>query len=304
MMPPLMPSLQAAAVWLLLVAALPAAPAGAETRLVVATWNIAWLGDGVNDEVLTGNREGRHLRGEREYRRLGAVVDRLVALGVEVVGLQEIENAAAARRIFPADAWEVHVSSRDPAAAWAQRTAIAVRRTSGWSVVRNPDIVEWSPQGRDRYGVNLTLTRGTERVRVLTIHFQSGCNTGPLSRGDSRCGFLRMQVAVLIGWLHGQIGDGIPIVVAGDWNRTLSRAGDEVVARLPFDPVVLPPPGSAPSCWESRFPHYIDHLLAFAPPGMRAEAGWVEEVRYDAPPGYAGSLSDHCPIVGAFRFRP
>ncbi len=149
-----------------------------------------------------------------------------------------------------------------------------------------------------------TATRGTERVRVLTLHLQAGCNDRPLASADSRCGFLRMQLAVLRGWLHEAMDAGIPIVVAGDWNRTLSRQGDEAAARLPFDPVILPPPGSSPSCWEGRFPHYIDHVVAFAPPGGRAEPGPVVEVLYGAPREYANTLSDHCPIVGALRFIP
>ena len=54
----------------------------------------------------------------------------------------------------------------------------------------------------------------------------------------------------------------------------------------------------------SRFPWHIDHLVAFAPPGGRAEAGPVVEVLFGAPPEFADTLSDHCPIVGTFRFRP
>ncbi len=282
-----------------------AAPVAAETRLVAATWNIAWFGDGVNDQVLTGNREGgRYLRDEGAIRRLRGVVDQLVARGVEVVGLQEIENEAAARRIFPASVWDLHLSKRDTDPAWAQRTAVAVRRTSGWQASRNPDIVEWSPQGRDRHGVDLTLTRGAEQVRFVTIHFQSGCNVGPLSRDDRRCGFLRMQVAVLKGWIRETVAEGVPVVVAGDWNRTLSRAGDEVAAGLPFEPAILPPVGNSPSCWGGRFPNYVDHLLAFAPPGTRTDPGPVAEILYDAPSDLRNKLSDHCAIIGTFRFSP
>ncbi len=281
-----------------------AAPAAAGTSLVAATWNIAWFGDGVGDRALTGNDDGRHLRGEEEFGRLRAVVAQLAALEVEVVSLQEIENEAAARLLFPAEDWDLHFSTRDTVPAWAQSTAIVVRRDSGWSAERHPDVVEWSPQGRDRHGVDLTLTRGEERVRVLGVHFQSGCNDRPLSSGGNRCGFLRMQIAILTGWLHERMAEGVPLVVAGDWNRRISRPEDEVAAGLPFDPVIVPPPGSKPSCWDSRFPWHIDHLVAFAPPGGRAEAGPVVEVLFGAPPEFADTLSDHCPIVGTFRFRP
>ncbi len=272
--------------------------------MTVATWNIAWFGDGVNDEILVGNRRGgRHLRNADDLAELRGIVGRLTERGVEIVGLQEIENAAAARRLFPADGWDLFVSTRDTDPQWAQRTALAVRRSAGWRVERHPDIVEWSPLDRDRYGVDLTLSRGQERLRVLAIHFQSGCNQKPLAAGTSECGFLRMQFAVLEGWIYERMEEGIPVVIAGDWNRTLSRPGDEAAAGIPRDPLLLPPAGSSPSCWGARFPNYIDHIVAFAPPGGRALSRGFEEVLYQAPRARRDALSDHCPIVAAVGFE-
>ena len=273
------------------------------STISVATWNIAWFGDGVRDEVLTGNRrDGRHLRDADDLTRLRGIVRRLADRGVEVVGLQEIENAAAARRLFPERDWDLFVSRRAPAPEWSQRTGIAVRRSAGWRVERHPDIVEWSPQGRDRHGVDLTLSRGEERVRVLTVHFQSGCNREPLASAKPRCGFLRMQFAVLKGWLYERREEATPVVVAGDWNRLLSRPGDEALALLPGSPLLLPPPGSAPGCWSGRFDNFVDHILAFAPPGGRAVRRSFEELLYDAPVRLRDRLSDHCPLIATVAF--
>ena len=274
------------------------------TRITVATWNIAWFGDGVRDEILTGNqRGGRYLRGDSDLGRLRAVVRQLADRGVEAVGLQEVENEAAVRRLFPASDWELFLSRRDPEPEWSQRTAIVVRRSAGWRVERNPDIVEWSPQGRDRYGVDLTLARGGERVRVLTLHFQSGCNREPLRSGKRQCGFLRMQLAVLKGWLYERLDEGIPTVVAGDWNRFLSRPGDEAARALPGGPVILPPPGSSPACWDGFFDHYVDHIVAFAPPGRAAASSFFEETLYAAPLAARDRLSDHCPLLATLSFQ-
>lgn len=274
------------------------------TTITVATWNIAWFGDGIRDRVLRGNRRGgRFLREEADFERLRSIVSRLRALDVEVVGLQEVENAAAVRRIFPEGDWDLFLSNRETDPEWSQRTAIVVRRRAGWQVRRNPDVLEWSPQGRDRHGVDLTLTRGEERVRVLTVHFQSGCNGESLRSSKPQCGFLRMQFAVLKGWLFERIAEEIPTVVAGDWNRFLSRPGDEAAAGLPGEPLVLPPPGSAPACWNGFFDHYVDHVVAFAPRGRQAARTAFEEVRYGAPEAARDRLSDHCPLVAALRFE-
>ncbi len=274
------------------------------TEITVATWNIAWLGDGIRDGVLRGNqRGGRFLRDEADFERLRGVVTRLTDHGVEVVGLQEVENAAAVRRIFPEDHWDLFLSTRETDPEWSQRTAIVVRRAAGWRVERHLDVVEWSPQGRDRHGVDLTLTRGEERVRFLTVHFQSGCNAEPLRSREPRCGFLRMQFAVLKGWLFERIAEDVPTVVAGDWNRFLSRPGDEAAAGLPGEALVLPPPGSSPACWNGFFDHYVDHLVAFAPRGREVVPAAFEEVLYGAPRSARDRLSDHCPLVATFGFE-
>ena len=292
---------------LLVVAASSLAAAAAQpgpTRVTIATWNIAWLGDGIRDGVLRGNqRGGRFLREAADFERLRAVVSRLVDLDVEVVGLQEMENAAAVRRIFPENVWDLFLSTRETDPEWSQRTAIAVRRSAGWRVERHRDVVEWSPQGRDRHGVDLTLSRGSERVRVLTVHFQSGCPGDSLDSGDRRCGFLRMQLAVLKGWLFERMAEEIPTVVAGDWNRFLSRPGDETAADLPGEALVLPRSGRSPACWDGFFDHYVDHIVAFAPRGRKAAPKAFEEVLYGAPKAARDRLSDHCPLVATVGFE-
>lgn len=285
-------------------ASVAAQPRPSPTTITAATWNIAWFGDGVRDEVLRGNqRSGQYLREADDFERLRDVVARLEDLDVEVVGLQEVENGAAVRRIFPEADWDLFLSRRDTDPEWSQRTAIVLRKGSGWRAERNPDIVEWSPQGRDRHGVDLTLSRGAERVRLLTVHFQSGCQGDPLDSGERPCGFLRMQLAVLKGWLFERMGEGIPTVVAGDWNRFLSRAGDRTVAELPGTALVLPPASRSPGCWNGHFNQYVDHVVAFAPPGRHAASLAFEEVLYQAPDSVRDRLSDHCPLVATLAFE-
>lgn len=278
-------------------------PGSQEPTITVATWNIAWLGDGHDDEVLTGNRrDGRHLRTEEDLDRLRSIVARLDELEVDAVGLQEIENEAAARQLFPEREWDLFVSHRDTDPAWSQRTAIAVRRAAGWAVERHPDVVEWSPLGRDRHGVDLTLSRGTDRVRVLTVHLESGCAGRPLDSGGSDCGFLRMQFAVLKGWLYDRREEAVPVVIAGDWNFFLSRDG-EPLPEFPMEPTILPARGSSPACWGGRFPNFVDHVVGFPAPGGSAALLRFEELLYDADVELRDRLSDHCALVGSFAFR-
>ena len=98
-----------------------AAPASAEP-LVIASWNVEHLRD--------QNGEGPVPRQDADYARLAAYA---AALGADVIALQEIENEAAARRVFAANKYQLFVEDRSD----AQRTGFAVK--VGLAVVNNGD---------------------------------------------------------------------------------------------------------------------------------------------------------------------
>ena len=59
-----------------------------QQTVVVGTFNMEWLGDGIDDRIK---------RSERDYERLAEVIENTNA---DVLGLQEIENEAALKRIM------------------------------------------------------------------------------------------------------------------------------------------------------------------------------------------------------------
>ncbi|HUD71422.1 MAG TPA: hypothetical protein VMQ62_05630, partial [Dongiaceae bacterium] len=91
------------------------APPAEGDRLRLASWNIAWLA--------ARDREGAVPRAESDYarlRRYGARLD------PDVVGLQEIEGAAAARRVFDPDRYAFAFAAGGGS---AQRAGFAWKRT-------------------------------------------------------------------------------------------------------------------------------------------------------------------------------
>jgi len=69
-------------------------------RLVLASWNIAHLARE------TG--AGEVPRSTEDYARLR---DRAASLGADIVALQEVQGAGAARRLFDARAWDFHFAA-------------------------------------------------------------------------------------------------------------------------------------------------------------------------------------------------
>ena len=75
-------------------------PAGA-LELRVAAWNLEHLDD-ANGAGCVGRVDGDYT----------ALAERIDALGADVIAFQEVENAAAAARVFDDERWSVEVSSR------------------------------------------------------------------------------------------------------------------------------------------------------------------------------------------------
>jgi len=146
------------------------APAAAEP-LIIASWNVEHLRD--------QNGEGPVPRQDADYTRLAKYA---AALGADVIALQEVENEAAARRVFPADAYQLFLEGRnDP-----QRTGFAVK--NGLAVVNNGDLAALALEdGSVRRGVDVTVTVAGQPVRLLSVHLKSGCFDVPLSTPGNDC---------------------------------------------------------------------------------------------------------------------
>ncbi len=80
------------------------------TDITVSTFNIKWLGDGVNDNVQ---------RSDKDYRNLESIVK---SLNTDILALQEIENRQAIAKILDTNQYAVYTSSYPD----EQKTALAI----------------------------------------------------------------------------------------------------------------------------------------------------------------------------------
>ena len=271
-----------------------ASPAGA-LELRVATWNLEHLDD--------ENGAGCVGREDSDYAALAARID---ALGADVIAFQEVESAAAAARVFDAERWQVELSSRSstgyglacrgrPEARLGHlATGIAVRE--GLEYTRNADVSALAAGHRlRRWGTDVTVTRGGERVRVLSVHLKSGCwgaDQDDNASDRATCATLREQVEALTDWIADRREAGEPFVIAGDFNRRLAVPGDWAWALLTEDApaLALPTAGRIARC-DERFPEFIDHLVFDADARVSMALGSFEEGERSAP------HPDHCAVL-------
>ncbi len=260
--------------------------------LRIVTWNLEHLAE--TDGL------GCRPRTEADYAALRGYADQL---GADVIAFEEVENMAAAERVFPADRYTVILSQR-PSSGRAgfcghdatdgptirdQKVGFAIRKGIGFT--RNPDLSELAIGNPDlRWGVDITLT-GEKPLRLLALHLKSGCSAGT---EREPCPILFDQVPVLQRWIAARRAEGMPFAMLGDWNRRLALADDVVWKRLNESVPLLDAAEGKPATCAQRYPDFIDHIVLDPAAAMRRVEGSFAEFTY----GVAEDKhpSDHCPV--------
>lgn len=233
-------------------------------------------------------------RSARDFARLRAYADHLDA---DVIAFQEVDGPQAAARVFDPSRYTLVLSGEDI----VQRVGIAVRR--GLPVTLNGEVTGFDlPVPGDphhlRYGLDVTVGAGKDRLRLLVVHLKSGCWDQPLAERGHSCPILYRQFETLDDWVLERQDEGDAYAVLGDFNRRLTEK-DPLMVRLDSDaPLTLTTSGWASPCWGekySRGEYFIDHILLgnaarnwLVPGSLR-----VMTYRGDASPE---GLSDHCPV--------
>ncbi len=270
--------------------------------LKVASWNIAWLGSHkFNTRTLA------------DYKLLAKYAKQLDA---DVIALQEVESGEYARKVF-GDEYNYYFSTKN----WVQRVGVAVRKSTGYHVKATE--YKALDVGRVRYGMDVTLTKGNEKLRLLAVHLKSGCfeksldkeivNTMPNESKSAKkkkraCEKLSKQIQPLESWIDQRAIEGVPFVVIGDFNRRFNKdlehdysedaglwqAIDDDGAEDMWTPTLT----KSSKCWGGYYKDFIDHIVFNPKAKQRFVKGSFEQLVFDEKytKQLSRSLSDHCPI--------
>ncbi|MFK0299612.1 endonuclease/exonuclease/phosphatase family protein [Brevundimonas sp. NPDC090276] len=267
-----------------------------ETPLKVASWNL--------EHLAARDGQGCRPREEADYALLRRHAD---ALGADVIAFQEVENRAAAERVFDPAKYEVVMSTRPESVRGPecrglsgrhiqnQAVGFAIRKGVVWS--RNADLSALALGNPNlRWGVDVTVTRGRP-LRLLAVHLKSGCNSGRAPT-DPDCPVLFEQGPVLETWIDDRARTGEAFVVLGDWNRRLASRGDAFLAEIndgePAGAALTLAGGGRQANCKARYREFIDFIVLGTNAAERLEPGSFEEYVYGAPE--TEHPSDHCPI--------
>ncbi len=274
-----------------------------EAPLRIAAWNLEHLND--------SGEEGCIPREQSDY---DAIARRVRELGADIVAFQEVENVAAAQRVFPAADWRVEVSTRpdtgsgpecwDRPGAYLSRLATGFAFRKGIAYRRNGDLTALGSPLRpgqrtpQRWGTDVTVSAGGRELRLLSVHLAPGCWSAAQDRDAEQaetCKTLREQVVALKAWADQRRAEGTAFVMLGDFNRRLAVSGDWAWAILspPAAPLHLATGDMASQC-DPRFTEFIDHLVI----GGEAMEMLVPGSVYELPKH--GPHPDHCAVSADF----
>jgi endonuclease/exonuclease/phosphatase family metal-dependent hydrolase len=269
---------------LVFVLSLLAASASRAAELKIATWNLNWL-----TSRQAGLPADVKIRGPEDFDRLHAYA---VELNADLIAIEEVDNAETARRLFPPDAYSIHMS-RDRV---RQRVGIAVRRGLSYDI--NPDVtaIALEPVAHLRSGVDITLHPSAGPLRVLAVHLKQGCQYLTFGQAPQTvCITLMSQFDVVAQWMAARRDEGVPFVILGDFNRGLDKH-DPFIRKIDGPtPITRASEGYSSPCWGHE--SFIDHILIGGTAREWVRPNSMRVLAYrETDPAWKERLSDHCPV--------
>ena len=280
--------------WLWFVAAVAlascAAPVGTpDTTVTIGTFNIEWLGDGVND---------RKARTDADYLR---IADIIVKSGADVVGVQEIENQTALQKVLRyLDGFSGMVSTTGG----DQRVGVIYRNTITVEPMGEYTALQLDRSERLRPGFIVRCRRGSFDWLQMVVHLKS------TSRYDSTTALMdesrllrRQQAAVLRSWVDSvlQAGKEADVVITGDLNDFPGRRSNSTLDALRDGEQTKFLTADLTSCKNPKWT-VIDHIVVSPAMQKRLLPGSVrtENMFNFLSAAEVEAVSDHCPVVARF----
>ena len=185
-----------------------------DTAIRIATYNIKFLNTGINDTSIKDRRDRKE--------RLLAVIE---ALGADVIGLQEIDDAAALDSVFPQSEW---IQIIDDDSGDDQDLAMVVRKSTLSVVGSTADRIdaddehflfedassEFFPNNRDVLAIELMVNETGETFTLMVVHTKAR-HGGRKTTEPRRSGASRL----LVQKLESEFQDE-QVIVLGDFNDT------------------------------------------------------------------------------------
>ncbi len=256
--------------------------------LVIGSFNIEWLGDGINDNIK---------RDESDYKR---IADLIKDCDADILGLQEIENVTAIKRIMKYLPDFRYIIGNTGS---KQNPALIYKKDCMVEFITNytPLAIK---SGRTRAGLIINAKKGTFDWIMMVVHLKS------TSRYDSTEALRiesfeirKRQAEILRAWADSTAEHNEKdIIILGDFNDNPNRNKQQNMSPLTWDNKYLFLTKDEVSCANPRW-DMIDHIVVNQSASSRylVNSLFVYNIYHSYSESELRKVSDHCPVIASFN---
>lgn len=259
-----------------------------EDELIISTFNVEWLGDGLND---------RKERSENDYKLIAKVISELNS---DIVALQEIENKIALKRILKYLTDYKFVISENKSAqniAYLYNTKIKITRNYIY------DKVDFADRST-RPALVLVAKKNNFDFVISNVHFKSTSRFDNTKEKKERSISIRTEQADKMSLFVDSIinkGKEKDIIIVGDFNDSPIRKKNPSLLSLIYNKNGEFLTSELKSC-KNKTLYSIDHIFVSKSVINRfittSERSYNFNLIYEKE--ISNNISDHCPVSANF----
>ncbi len=259
--------------------------------LTIGTFNISWLGDGIDDEIP---------RNEADYERIAGIIKNL---NPDIMALQEIENSDAINRVLKyIDGYKFIIASDGG----KQNECIIYKNNIELSPLGEymPLVVE---SYKTRPGLIAQVKKGNFDFIMMDVHLKSTSRYDSTQDLKEQSREMRLQQAQILSyWADSVLSSGKEkdLIILGDFNDYPNRTNTPTLTPIAEDTNLTFMTYGLKSC-ANPILNGIDHIVVSQTADKRYIANSLRI--YDTYSSFTDKeiekISDHCPIVVQFEVK-
>lgn len=254
----------------------------------IGTFNIAWLGDGVNDKLF---------RTEQDIKNIADVI---LQSNADVLGVQEVENQVALSRIVKyLPGYKFYIGTH------GGKQNIGVVYREDVSVEFEEEFMQLAVEyEKTRPGMILSCRKGNFDWKMMVVHLKSSSGHDSTSLMQTEARQTRtVQAEVCSHWLDSLVTSSHEkdVFIIGDFNDFPKRKTNPTLTSLVENTEAEFLTLESKSCKNDKW-FGIDHVVCSKTAQKRFVTGSEHSINFysQLTKNQADKVSDHCPVLVDF----
>lgn len=257
--------------------------------LTLGTFNVEWLGDGVNDI---------NPRTENDYKNMADIISNLKS---DIIGLEEVENIEAIQKLSKyLDDYDYFIGRESG----DQNPALLFKKNINVQFIKYIYEIEIEP-GKTKPGILFQIKKGNFDWLMIVVHLKSTSRYDSTEQLQQLSKELRRKQAIaLSNWVDSvlSVSKEKDLIIVGDFNDYPTRKTEATLTALVENPNLEFLSAGLKSC-KYDYLNSIDHIIVSKSSKDRYLANSIRMYNFfdSLPSEQAEKISDHCPVLATFN---